>query len=355
MSTDNRPELVILPTIDVEGTHGTDPFRQMVLGDIDHDQQWGVHRIADALARHELTGTFFVDVYEHTLWGKERWREVCQRLVQARQDVQLHTHPGWRSDDPRDQRYPQLVQLKREHCYVSDKRYLMTHLTQDEQLEMIVHGGDLLEQWIGQRPMAHRSGEYAANTDTLEALLRAGIAVDCSQHAGHPQCRLTLTHNALAKYRDLLEIPVTVYDRVLVPAIKHPRLRKRTKSDLAFGFYQLVNFCQRARQVGMPVVTLFMHSYSLIRLGAFDRVLGPDTRALRDLDRFLAWARSTSGVQVMSVHDYYDSGLWQAALAGPNADTVPTVLDMLAVPKALARRVQRACSFPSRTPVARAD
>lgn len=345
-SLDTRavPELVVIPTIDVEGTHGSDPFRQMVLGEIGGKTSWGVHRIAEELNAFNLQGTFFVDVYEYTLWGKDRWRAVCENLTVQGQDVQLHTHPGWRSDDPRDDAYPWLQALKRECCYVSDKRYLMTHLSRAEQLEMIRHGAELISEWTGKRPIAHRSGEYAANLDTLEALCEAGFQVDCSQHSSHAKSDLRLSRNALAQYKGLLEIPVTVYDRALFPGIKHPKLVRRTKSDLGFGFSQLQKFCRLARRSGIRVVTLFMHSYSFLRLGPYDRVLGPDVKAADDLRRFLAWAADTGWISTMSVAAYYRSKLWEDALLS-TSDPVPCISNIGDVGRAIARRLKRSRVF----------
>ena len=54
--------VVVIPTIDVEGTHGTRPFAQMVLGDIGPKESWGVYRLAETFQEFGVSATFFVDI-----------------------------------------------------------------------------------------------------------------------------------------------------------------------------------------------------------------------------------------------------------------------------------------------------
>ena len=55
--------LTILPTIDTEGTHGSKPFDQMILGKLNNvDEEWGVFKLAKLFYKHDVKATFFVDV-----------------------------------------------------------------------------------------------------------------------------------------------------------------------------------------------------------------------------------------------------------------------------------------------------
>ena len=38
--------LTVIPTIDVEGVHGSDPFNQMIIGNIGDKESWGIYRQA---------------------------------------------------------------------------------------------------------------------------------------------------------------------------------------------------------------------------------------------------------------------------------------------------------------------
>ena len=59
----------IIPTIDVEGVHGQTPFEQMILGRVS-DKEWGIKLLAEIFNKYDVQATFFVDVFEYTLWGK---------------------------------------------------------------------------------------------------------------------------------------------------------------------------------------------------------------------------------------------------------------------------------------------
>ena len=40
-----------MPTIDVEGVHGNDPFNQMVLGNIGEKENWGIYKLAKIFSK----------------------------------------------------------------------------------------------------------------------------------------------------------------------------------------------------------------------------------------------------------------------------------------------------------------
>jgi len=67
----NKP-FVVIPTVDVEAAHGSDPFNQMILGTCLDGSKWGVFKIAEAFYTRGISGTFFVDVYEDVLWGEKK-------------------------------------------------------------------------------------------------------------------------------------------------------------------------------------------------------------------------------------------------------------------------------------------
>ena len=103
--------ITVIPTVDVEGVHGKNPFEQMILGHIGEKDSWGVFRLAKIFNEFGVRATFFVDVYEYTLWGELPIARICEQLVGMGQDVQLHTHPSW-CEDHRD--FKSLRELKKE-------------------------------------------------------------------------------------------------------------------------------------------------------------------------------------------------------------------------------------------------
>ena len=316
------PKLLIIPTIDVEGTHGNHPFEQLVLGEVGASETWGVDKISRILREHDSAGTFFTDVYEYTFWGKTPWEQVCVRLAEQGQDVQLHTHPGWR-DDARD--FDWIRELKRRKSFLSPEKDMMAKLSLPEQIDVLGHGSDLLYKWLGLRPIAHRSGGYSVDENTILALQELGFKVDSSQNRAHPNSKLHWTFNALTVKNDILQIPLTIYDRCFLPLGPHWRgTFRRLKTSVRFSMdSELVAFCEIALKVGLPIMNLFMHSYSLLKMNKDVSRIEPNPKVARRLDAILRWGKEHPDVEIMSISQYYESELWQSHLAPTSPDIVP--------------------------------
>lgn len=290
--------LTIVPTVDTEGVHGRDPFRQMVLGEIaGTSETWGVYRLADVFSRHSVAATFFADVFEASLWGEHALRDVCWRLSDRGFDVQLHTHPAWR-DDPHD--FDWLREHKRTKSYLAQSKDFMAKLTPEEQAAVLRHGMDLLEAWTGKRPVAHRSGGYSINADTVEALRLVGISLDSSMHWGHAHSEIAWSRNAVVERDGLIEVPVTLIDYVFSLPGAGAVYRKSMKTDLdTCSLEELLAYVEAARDMGLSVMNLFMHSYSLLEFDADYRRFRPEITDERKLDAFLAAVTRMDGVRVM--------------------------------------------------------
>ncbi len=298
--------LIVLPTIDVEGVHGDKPFEQMVIGDLNDAQNWGVFRQAEIFNRFGISATFFVDVYEYTMWGEKPWREVCQQLVDRGQDVQLHSHPGWRID-PRDA--PWLQRHRHRYSYLGSEFDFMAKLPFEQQKKVLEHGVELLEKWIGKRPIAHRSGGYSINQDTIAALAAVGIPIDSSMNCSHPNSILTWSKNAIIKRSGIVELPVTVGEYVASAGfgtIKFPFYRRLMKTGLdIFSCDEFLFYCQEALNHGVKLLNLFMHSYSLIDLTRGWGRLKPDTHDAYKLEKILELLSKRQDVQFMSCTSFY--------------------------------------------------
>lgn len=291
--------LTIVPTIDTEGVHGERPFEQFILGEVaGSSERWGAFRIAEICAANDAPATFFVDVYEESFWGRDRMRDLCRRLRDGGFDVQLHTHPGWR-DDPHD--FPSLRKLKRERSYLSQEEDFMAKLPLERQERVLRDGIAMLEEWTGERPVAHRSGGYSINGDTVEALRRVGIGLDSSMHFGHAHSELVWSRNAVVERDGLLELPVTLMDYVFrVPGIG-PIYRRSMKTDVdSCTLTELVAYVDAAVRSGVKLMNLFMHSYTLLAFDQDYRRIGADPAEARKLDAFLAAVARRDDVRVMS-------------------------------------------------------
>lgn len=297
--------LTIIPTVDVEGTHGTRPFEQLVLGQIGADRDYGISLQSEIFGRFGISATFFVDVYEYTFWGEGKLRQVCRSLISSGQDVQLHTHPGWRMD----RRDPGWLQsLKRDKSFLSHDKDLMAKLTQEEQSRVLARGIELLDAWIDLPPIAHRSGGYSINNETVEALRENGIRVDSSMNVAHKNSRINWSRNKIVENNGIVELPVTVgrmtYENPLALGRKALATRVVKTDPNTFGCSGLIRWVDSALATNVRFMNLFMHSYSLISSSYDYSKNVPNARARRELERFLQWAVSHPDIEFMSVREF---------------------------------------------------
>lgn len=241
----------VLITIDTEVAYPERPeaFERDVLGNAQNPR--GTYWIADQLKGYGFQGLFFLDVYGANLYGESRYSELCERLLSAGHDVQLHTHPN--------------------QMYDQNRRY-MHQYSLSEQTSIIRDGMALLKKWTGKSPIGHRAGSYGANEDTLRALQQNGILLDSSFFYRKPNCQLSFPDpNAPAKAHGLWEIPVTVAAEpveklgVRFPYWTRHVWRRYIKLDVNAMDSQQLERSIRALYGRVPYIITFLHSFSFIR------------------------------------------------------------------------------------------
>jgi hypothetical protein len=87
---------------------------------------------------------------------------------------------------------------------------------------------------------------------------------------------------------------------------------------------ELIWFTREARRTGVAVMTLFMHSYSLIKLinrGRYFNRMRPDPVDREKLEGFLAYCRSQADIEFLTVRQYRERFL-REPLVG--TDAVPS-------------------------------
>jgi peptidoglycan/xylan/chitin deacetylase (PgdA/CDA1 family) len=297
--------LTIIPTIDTEGVHGRDPFRQMVLGELEGEtESWGIYQLSRIFKQNNVPATFFVDVYESSLWGESPLREACVRLTDEGFDVELHTHPGWR-DDPHD--FDWIRQHKSTNSYLAQHKDFMVKLSLQEQIKLIREGMDMLEAWTGRRPIAHRSGGYSVNSDTIKALQECGIPLDSSMYWGHPNYHLAWTKNSVKESNGIIEIPVTLIDYVFALPFAGEIYRKSMKTDLdTCSLDELLAYVKQGIDGGLRIMNLFMHSYSLLSFDADYKRFKPEIKDFNKLNNFLTEINRMNGVRVMDCRRFLE-------------------------------------------------
>ena len=158
----------------------------------------GVPWQLDRLSAHGLKACFFVDPMPALVYGIEPIKRMVAPILAAGQEIQLHVHSFWFD----------LAAGRRDNA-----RFELTEFSADAQRDLISRGRDLLTAAGAPPPVAFRSGSFAANADTLDALRSLGFAYD-SSHCGaeHPWPSALPFDPALIEPFDcggLIEVPIT--------------------------------------------------------------------------------------------------------------------------------------------------
>lgn len=276
-------------------------------------QEFGFPKIMEICDRHGVKATFFVDVYMHRHYGKQKTREVCERIWKAGHDVQLHTHTSW---------------LPGSHSgYLYD-------FPLEQQIDILREGRDLIGESVGSAPTAFRAGSYSANLDTMRALSENGFLIDSSYFAKRHSCQLSrqLSNqyaNKQFRIDGILEIPVTTY-RLL----GNGSYEKLSKLDFnACSLRELLDVTPKLMAGGVRYIVLFLHSFSFIRWKRDFSGIAPNYRALERFERYMRAVAGTMNTSFTTMKELAA----EPHQFEPGRDFVPTVSLSGLFPRALQR------------------
>jgi hypothetical protein len=203
----------------------------------------GVRYQLDRLQAHGLKACFFVDPMPALLYGIEPIRRMVEPILAAGQEVQLHIHPSWA--DP------------------ADPVFELTGLDPGTQCNLIRTGRDLLVEAGAPPPIAFRSGSYAADPATLEALAALGIRFDSSHNGSHHPWPSALPLDprltAPALLQGVVEIPVTHIEQ-RPGSLRHLQI-------CAVSFSEMRAALLHAAGHGHPTVAIVGHGFELAARG----------------------------------------------------------------------------------------
>ena len=195
------------------------------------------------LAAYGLKACFFVDPMPALVYGIEPIRRMVEPILAAGQEVQLHLHPSWASP--------------------ADPVFELTDFDRERQLALIRTARDLLIEAGAPSPIAFRSGSYAANLATLEALAAVGIAYDSSHNGSHhpDPSALPLDPRRIApiSLAGVVEIPIT--------QIEQGSGRLRHLQICAVSFDEMRAALDHAADRAHPIATIVGHSFELAARG----------------------------------------------------------------------------------------
>jgi peptidoglycan/xylan/chitin deacetylase (PgdA/CDA1 family) len=162
----------------------------------------GVRYQMQALNRHGLKATFFVEPLHAAVAGETWLKQTVAMIVQAGHDVQMHAHTEWLSDasDP---------ELPPAH------RQFLHQFPAADQVRILAWAKRRLERCGAGRIVAFRAGSFGASNDTLKALREIGVGIDSSYNRSFVDVNCLIEAGAdLYQARPVAgvqEFPVTVF------------------------------------------------------------------------------------------------------------------------------------------------
>jgi len=226
-------------------------------------------------------------VFEHCRFNKESVRYIPQYLEKKGHDVQLHTHPYW--------------------CY---GREHMWQYSLPEQTNIIKEGRELLFEWLGRYPIAHRAGAYGINRDTIKALQANNMYIDSSMYFQHNNCKINWSKNQLVEKNNVVEIPVTGFFRQKCITLGDYKLKYRKKfikTDIDWcTMDELVHFVRQAKNNNIKFMNLFIHSYSLLKHDGRFRHFKLDIKKGQTLSEFLKICTQDLGIHFITIQQFWN-------------------------------------------------
>lgn len=148
-------------------------FARYVYGRSSHGD-YALPKTMELLNQYGLQGVFFVEPLFATRFGQQHLDTIVGLIRKAGHDVQLHLHPEW-TDEALQPLIPNGT-TKRQH---------LSYYSLEEQTALIACGKKMLEAAGSGSITAFRSGSFAANPDTFEALRHNHIFLDSSLNRCH--------------------------------------------------------------------------------------------------------------------------------------------------------------------------
>jgi Polysaccharide deacetylase len=261
---------------------------------------FGVGYQIEVFARYGIKAVFFVEGLHASCpeVGMGPLTKLVELIQSSGHEVQLHLHPEW-------------VPLSR-GLFVPDRGYLLTSYSQDEQLELIQTAAANLVKAGAQQPTAFRAGDYAANLDTLKALVRLGFRFDTSYNYPYLGSTCGITSDSIlwqpASIEGLLEVPVSCYqDR---PGhYRHCQLGACSLGEIAATLAS-------AQLNAWETYVLVSHSFELINNRWAGRPVGPRRRVVRRFENLcqrLASLASSASVRTCGFRDLEPLSLQESA------------------------------------------
>ncbi len=238
---------------------------------------YALPKTLELLNQHGLQGIFFVEPLFSARFGQAYLDTIVGLIRRAGHDVQLHLHPEW-TDEALQPLIPDCAS-KRQH---------LSYYTLDEQTALISSGKKMLEA-AGSGPIsAFRSGSFAANPDTFEALQRNHILIDSSLNRCHAVSAPDLLQghdlDTVFDVQGITTYPVTVF--------KDGFGKDRPAQVGACSFAEMRDALYSAQQLGAQHFVLVSHNFEMLQPGSCQ----PDAVVVQRFTQLCAFLQAQRGL-----------------------------------------------------------
>lgn len=261
------------------------------------DTAYGLPLIVEELNKYGFRATFFTEVFFSHCLGADQAQMVVDYLLKNRQDVQLHIHPVFRNYSlARKQHSAEVF-----HRYEA-KSDALNDYDLDTQYALLSEGSDLFQSFVGEEAVAFRAGGFRGDQNTLAALRRLGIPIDCSYNPSVPAsfAQSRPTPNLVQHIEGILEMPLT---SAMSGTAGFRGWKPMAISSVSFA--ELKAVLTQAHNAGLRDVILILHSFSTVKpRDVFYSSFRPDRMVISRLRRLLRYLADHNQIfEVCTIRD----------------------------------------------------
>lgn len=248
----------------------------MVYGVVDGREE-ALGFLLETFDRYQIIATFFVECANYFYFGDEPMLGVVNRLKAAEQDIQLHVHPVWLSfnQDPEIGIFP-----RQDDC--SGREF-------DELKRAFSACIAIFERWVGNKPLAIRTGSMKVDENVYRVMRDLGIPLSSNIAMGifQPKERELWRDSGRHKIHGVTEIPIFTYQDSAIAGRKHMKSLQITSCS----WPEMKHLLWKARRSGAESIMVLTHPSEYIKKSDFqyrklirNRV---NQRRLQNLCRFI--------------------------------------------------------------------
>ena len=222
----------------------------MVYGRVDGREE-ALGFLLDTFDRYQVKASFFVECANYFYFGDEPMRTVIGRLQAAGQDIQLHVHPVWLSfnKDATAGTFP-----RNDDCTGRDfedlKRAFAACI-------------DIFQRWVGQKPLAIRTGSLVADENIYRVMADLGIPLSSNIAMGVFTPAEPMLHHDSGRHtiHGVTEVPVFSYRDMSFAGKAH----KKSLQITSCSWPEMKYVLRKARNAGVETIVILTHPSEYIK------------------------------------------------------------------------------------------